>query len=183
MKLQDFQSNYTTRVKFAITADDDLSHYVTADNRYTSLWSSLPEGWVPIQEGSVVPAPNSHPHTAKLLSTPSGDVLGVEHETGLEIVALGAALVSAAASVIALYQTWRSNRRGQDSNDSLPSRKPRSRSGSSTTRVPVVGTDALVVETREKGSDGVIRMTTTTVPAHLVTTELLADLIGPHIER
>lgn len=100
-------------------------------------------------------------HPARLISTPAGDIVAVEHETGLGIVAVAASVVSAAAAVVWLFQTWRMNRRPQ----------PLSATGS------IQGRDAMVIETRSEHPDGVVVTKTTTIPAHLVTTEAVARLI------
>ena len=152
MDLQQIQDDYQTRIKFAITSDSDISKDVSGNNHNGILWDSTPDDWIEVDEGNVLPEPWTHPHTAKLFGTPAGDLMAVEHETGLEIIVAGAAVVSAASSVIALFQTWRSHRRA----DHEP--------------------EALMVERRVEEPDGRVTLTTVHVPASLVTEEILCDL-------
>ncbi len=158
MNLQEFHDRYTLRVKYAISTDNDLTKYKSINTDCNPLWTALPEGWKIIEEGGVLPRTDTVEHPARLISTPSGDVLAVEHETGLEIVAVGAAVVSAAAAVVGLFQTWRSNRR--------------------TPLTPIQGRDAMVIEVRVQKPNGVITTTTTTIPAHLVTDKEVARLLS-----
>ncbi len=161
MNLQDFHDRHSLRVKYAISTDNDLTQYMSVAPDYATLWTALPEGWTTIEKGTVNPRADMGSHLARLISTPAGDVVAVEHETGLEIVAVTASVVSAAAAVVALFQTWRSNRRTQAV--SSPD--------------PIQGRDAMVIETRSERPDGVVVSRTTTIPAHLVTTEAVARLM------
>lgn len=162
MNLQDMHDRRLLRVKYAITSDDDLTQYISSAPNYQTIWTKLPDGWTTIEQGTVVPQVNMGPHTARLISTPAGDIVAVEHETGLEIVAVSASVVSAAAAVVALFQTWRSNRRTQ----------------AGTTPGMNQGRDAIVIETRNEQPDGVVVSKTTTIPAHLVTTEAVTRLMS-----
>ena len=157
MNLQDIHDRHSLRVKYAISTEHDLTQYLSIAPDYAAIWNVLPDGWATIEQGTVIPRVDMGPHDARLISTPGGDIVAIEHETGLEFVAVAASVVSAAAAVVALYQTWRLNRR--------------------TPGVPLQGRDAMVIETRSERPDGVVVSTTTTIPAHLVTTEAVARLM------
>ena len=154
MNLQDYQDGYTTRFKFAITEEKCNTSYVSEQSDYSNVWKNLPDGWLTVNNGHVTPSSQDHLQPARLISTPSGDILAVEHETGLELLAVGIAAASATAAIFQAYQAWRANRN----------------------RVSSPPTDdALVVETR-RGKDDIV--TVITIPAHLVTPELLSRLVA-----
>lgn len=152
MELQTFQDRHVVRIKFAIVDQGSMTSYAGEQSNYAPFWSKFPDTWVELSSGEILPSTTSSPHTAKHFSTPFGDVVAVEYETGLELLALGIAAAGAAASIYQAYQIWRANRN----------------------RTSTIATeDLLEIETRSP--DGT--SSTVKIPAHLVTAEHISQVI------
>lgn len=198
MDLQQFHDSYTIRVKYAISNEDDLTQYESNSINYSSLWDGLPEGWKTIEEGQVNPNKiHRRLHNARLISTPVGDLLAVEHETGLELliivleiasemgaleivseigltkiasdIGLDVIKISIANSIVQFYQEWRSNRRQQLNLNQVSQQSEETSKPS--------GKDSIVIERRKQESNGTIIRKITTIPAHLVTSKKIANLL------
>jgi hypothetical protein len=98
------------------------------------------------------------------ISGPNGDVLAVEHETGLELLGAFAAVAGLFQFGLDLWDRWHIRRK---------------QAGPSPYEEP--GADVFVVECRSTNSSGVITQWKVTVPQAEVKHELIASLLdNPH---
>jgi hypothetical protein len=176
LPLQAIQDDYRVRMKFAVTAPDNLQRYRgEAITEYVGFFddpTDFPPEWR-VSENGGVDVGEGVDRPAWRLSAPTGDVLAVQHEDGLELLLQAIGAVGSVAGVVqlglALWDRWLVRRR-----NARPSAPP-----------PPAGkgpsVDALVVDCRSKNPNGVITQWQVTVPQALVKHELVTSVLNdPH---
>jgi hypothetical protein len=161
--LQRFEDRTVLRIKFASLLGEGPRFVGDAGVEYQGFFDALPDGWSITGQG-LVETINEYVRTATRLSSEAGDVVLVEHETGLEIlfaVGAGAALFEQGVELTRwAWSRWQ-ERREQT--------KPARRSAR-----PEAGTDALIVERTTRAPDGTVTQERAMIPGSRVSDELLA---------
>lgn len=157
--LQDFEDRSALRIKFASVRGEGPHLVSDASGEYAGLFDGLLEGWEVTEEGSVETITEYQRHAWRL-SSEDGDVVAVEHETGLEILVISVGLAETAAKLVVWgWRTWKQRR-----DESRPAR---------TTPAVAPGNDAVVFERTTQAPDGTRTQSRVMVPANLVTDELI----------
>jgi hypothetical protein len=156
--LQEFEDQAVLRIKFASLRGEGPQFVSDAISEYEGLFDELPAEWSQTEKGAVQTSWGFH-QIAWRLSTPDGDVVAVEHETGLEILVISAGLAEKAAKRVSwAWKRWKERRE--------QTKATRAASGTP-------GEDALVVEQTIWAADGTRTQNRVTVPPTLVSDDLI----------
>ena len=113
--VQEMELSADFRIKFA-SIDDRGNYRSDASEEYVSLFDEAPENWRVQQTGEVTTRREGQ-RSAWLLESDTGIIGAVEHETGLEILAIGIATNVAAAAIIGAaawaWKRWNTSREGK----------------------------------------------------------------------
>jgi hypothetical protein len=157
-ELQAFEDRPVLRVKFASLRGDGPHLVSDASTEYQGLFDELPAGWSVTEEG-LVETITEYSRRAWRLSSDEGDIVAVEHETGLELLVISVGLAETTVKLVSwAWKRWKARR-----DESRPLR----------TAPPAPGNDAVVFERTTLAPDGTRTQHKVTVPADLVTEDLI----------
>jgi hypothetical protein len=169
--LQHYEDRTAIRIKFASEKGRRLVSDATGE--YQDLFIGpagqaawLPPGWE-VDPGGMIDTLTEHKRPAWRLRSADGEVVAVEHETGIEVllaIGIGVSTQAVVGLTKALWKEWRQRRGG--------SRTLRQEGYGG------AGDDALRVETTVEAPDGTRTQRTLSIPASLVDDKRIADLLG-----
>lgn len=159
VELQKFEDQAALRIKFASVLGEGPRLVSDASQEYEGFFEEPPEGWSVTEEG-MIETISEYMRGAVRFSSTDGDVVMVEHETGLEILVMSVGLAESASRLISW--SWKRWKKRRDAS------KPERDAGG----YPA-GNDTVVIERTTIQANGTRDQTRVTVPASLVTEELI----------
>jgi hypothetical protein len=159
VELQEFEDRAALRIKFASLRDQGPHLVPDASEEYAGFFDELPAGWSMTEEGHIETLAE-HTRHARRLSSSDGDVVVVEHETGLEILVLSVGLAETAVKLVSWgWRKWKERRGETRPLRTAPQGAP--------------GNDAVVFERTTWAPDGTRTLSRVTVPADQVSEDLI----------